>query len=61
MGISAHRTRNSGKASPGWPAQGLHLLAWRARHSHTEVWMPSISARTAITVHGITASTTTTR
>ena len=42
MGISAQRTRNSGKASPGRLAQGLHLLEWRSRHSATEVWMPSI-------------------
>ncbi len=61
MGISAHRTRNSGKASPGRPAQGLQLERLRARHSQTEVWMPSISARTAITVQGITASSATTR
>jgi hypothetical protein len=38
----------------------LHAPKWRARHSQTEVRMPSIIARTAITVQGITASSTTT-
>ena len=61
MGISAQRTRNSGKASPGRLAQGVSVLAWRSRHSATEVRMPSTSARTAITVQGIMASSTTTR
>ncbi len=59
MGISAHSTKNSGKASPGAPAQGLQALEWRSRHSRTEVWMPSASARTAITVQGIIASSAT--
>ena len=61
MGISAHSTRNSGKASPGRVGNGLPALERRSRHSATEVWMPSISARTAITVHGIMASSITTR
>ena len=61
MGITAQMTRNSGKASPGRPAQGVQLEEWRARHSQTEVWMPSASARTAITVQGMMASSTTAR
>jgi hypothetical protein len=39
----------------------LQFIELRARHSQTEVWMPSISARTATTVQGITASSATTR
>ena len=60
MGMSAQRTRNSGKASPGRLAAGLHSVARRRRHSATEVWMPSTRARTAITVQGMVASRTTT-
>jgi hypothetical protein len=60
MGMRAHSTRNSGKASPGRPGFFLALVAWRSRHSATEVWIPSIRARRAITVHGMTAKMTTT-
>ena len=54
MGMSAQSTRNSGNASPGRLGAGLSGFEWRRRHSATEVWMPSTSARTAMTVHGIT-------
>jgi hypothetical protein len=61
IGMIAQRTRNSGNASPGRFGARLFGFSRRSRHSATDVCTPSINARTAITVHGISPSSTTTR